>query len=582
MTNRNYGALSTIEEGAGSTGALTAASMETDSPIEYEQLPPATLKKKPMFLMLLIAALFLVIGLDVHRRQGKRPDILSVGSRAGGMFHVATSDYEEPLTLRKYFEGQPVDHFDPSIDDAAATWSHPYFTSETYFAGPGHPIFVILGGEGPIHGILYPYVSKRMAKEFGAYVLQTEHRFYGASQPVGDNPTTEQLLQLFTPEQAIADYIRIIQALQEQLGCSPLRASKQYCPIVTIGASYPGFLSAIMRMRYDDVVDIGWAASAPMILNAHEAHANTNAYFNKVARVAEVAYPGCIDGTYRTLEELHTYVLRGDSVLDVANDLGMCMDTLPEYLQAGSLQDFAIALTQLVVNVNADMNMAYYPPTSDKVFLPKACAIFAQDDGSTAVERYSNFLKMVVTFNDYHEANPSSYQCFDVQTQLADGNNPTIASADWTGSGAGQTGTRWEFQVCKDLVIKTGIGATDVNMFYPPRPWTMEWLTSHCQSRFGPDFMAPEEGRMNDVWNFDDLSGVNKLLFTNGERDGWSVGSYMEIPPSADDATSIAVMNFPNGSHHSELSHEWPREGDTEDILKGRDQIIELLRTWLS
>ena len=103
----------------------------------------------------------------------------------------------QPKTKAMHFHAQLVDHFNPKDD---RTWSHPYFVSSDYFAGPGNPIFVILGGEGPITRILYPFVLKRLAYEFQGFVLQTEHRFYGASQPVGDDPSTLEMIQLFTPE----------------------------------------------------------------------------------------------------------------------------------------------------------------------------------------------------------------------------------------------------------------------------------------------------------------------------------------------------------------------------------------------
>ena len=479
---------------------------------------------------------------------------------------VSATDLE-PLTKPKYHLNQRVDHFDPTDD---RTWSHPYFVSEDYFAGPGSPILVILGGEGPVKKILYPFVSKKLASVFGAYVLQTEHRFYGASQPIGEDPTTMEMMQLFTPEQAIADNIQIIQSLRQDLGCSLSKSSSDYCPVVTIGASYPGFLSAIMRHNFADIIDVGYAASAPMVLNAHHSNANTDAYFNHVSTVAETARPGCARGTWVTLKELHRYLFEAD-IEGITQELGICHDTIPEYMKS-SRSVFAREMSQLVVNINADANMEYYPP-SENTLLVKLCKAFT-DKATTAQQRYASFLLVIKATEDYTEANPIRRDCFDLQTQLPDGPNATISSADWTGVGAGQTGSRWGFQVCKDLVIKTGYADRQHSMFYPPRKWTLEWLTQHCQNRFGTA-LTPEPGRLNKLWNFDNLEGASRILFTNGNNDGWSVGSFTQ---SSSD--SIVVMNFPNGSHHSDLTHQWPRE-DTDDIVQGHAQIVEVLRNWL-
>jgi hypothetical protein len=478
------------------------------------------------------------------------------------------SDLElKPVTKAKYYPMQPVDHFDPNDD---RTWSHPYYVSDDYFEGPGNPIFVILGGEGPIKRILYPFVSKKLAYEFGAYVLQTEHRFYGASQPIGENPTTQELLTLFTPEQAIADYINLIQAVQKELGCSLSRLSPEYCPVVTVGASYPAFLSAIMRQSFAHVIDIAYAASAPMLLNAHHPDTDTNAYYDHVSNVAERAWPGCVKGTRETLKELHRDIINAD-IEEMSRSLGVCSDRIPEYMRS-SPTVFATELTQLVVSVSADANMVYYPPSEDTL-LVKTCKIFTNETASPQ-QRYANFLLALTDTDDYKEALPVGDDCFDLQTQLPDGPNASISSADWSGAGWSRTGTRWEFQVCKDLVIKCGFAGPS-SMFYPPREWTLQWFTDHCQSRFG-SALSPEPGRLNRLWGFDSLKGTSKILFTNGANDGWITGSYTESP-----SDSIVVLNFPNGSHHSDLTHEWPRY-DTQDIVDGHETIVDVLREWLT
>jgi len=43
----------------------------------------------------------------------------------------------------------------------------------------------------------------------------------------------------------------------------------------------------------------------------------------------------------------------------------------------------------------------------------------------------------------------------------------------------------------------------------------------------------------------------------------------------------IVAINFPNGAHHSNLSHGGPSAKDTEDIQHGFDQITNHLSFWL-
>ena len=91
--------------------------------------------------------------------------------------------------------------------------------------------------------------------------FSSEHRFYGESQPAP--PYDTRRLQLLTPQQALEDAVTLIGSVRAARGCSGEGDSPR-CPVVTFGGSYPGWLSAMMRLRYPTVVDMSYAASAPM------------------------------------------------------------------------------------------------------------------------------------------------------------------------------------------------------------------------------------------------------------------------------------------------------------------------------
>ena len=61
------------------------------------------------------------------------------------------------------------------------------------------------------------------------------------------------------------------------------------CPVLTFGGSYPGFLSAMMRIRYPAVVDFAYAASAP--INFYAQHVDEYAYY-------KVGYDGLVGEQY--------------------------------------------------------------------------------------------------------------------------------------------------------------------------------------------------------------------------------------------------------------------------------------------
>jgi Serine carboxypeptidase S28 len=267
-----------------------------------------------------------------------------------------------------------------------------------------------------------------------------------------------------------------------------------------------------------------------------------------------------------------------NNVMEWAKSLGFCLDTVPSYIQSRDV--LAEELLMLVVTSNADFNMDYYPPTND-TDLVKTCRIFA-DTNTPHLDRYRNFLQfkreLLSEQDDDNAPSPSQQQesptCFAWDSELPLGPNATLSTADWSGAGDGTTAQSWEFQICRDLVVQTGWGSK--SMFVPSRQWSLQWLSDHCWSRF---HIRPLPGRMQNLWHFDASSLINRtshILFTNGLQDGWSVSSYQ-----TNLSKTILALNFPNGAHHSDLSHEWPVPGETEDLIKGHESILNIVRQWL-
>lgn len=149
--------------------------------------------------------------------------------------------------MKQYFyNDQLVDHH-----ETHKTFTQRYYQKGDYFGGPGSPIFLIFGGEDPLDNLLYPFVYDHLARKFKAHTFALEHRFFGTSMPV-QNATNAELHQLLTPDQALRDAARFIQHKRRELGCSLHRSSRYYCPAITVGGSYPGFLSGLMRFAHAD------------------------------------------------------------------------------------------------------------------------------------------------------------------------------------------------------------------------------------------------------------------------------------------------------------------------------------------
>ena len=464
----------------------------------------------------------------------------------------------------QYFDTQLVDH---DHDSDGLFWSQRYYSFGDHFRGPGFPIFLVMGGEGniePSTGIFYPFVTDHLAKEFGGFVLEAEHRFYGVSLPLYDfrEQSPDPRIKLLTPRQTLQDSMRLVRYTQAKLGCSFDRKSPNYCPVITVGGSYPGWLSAMARLVFPDIVDMAYAASAPMKFYSQQVRPEE--YYNHISHVAEMTQPGCLAAVQHALQGVQTFVesVPLTDLEAITPRLGFCPDTLPEYMLLSS-DVFLDEVFMMIGYTFANLNMANYPP-SNNTGLYRACSIYMNPE-SDPIEITRSFLTTFLPL--------SPLDCINVRSQLPSGVHATISGGDWSGVGDGTSGESWDFQTCTLLV--EAIGFSETSMF-PPRSWSLEWMTEHCNRRFG---VTPQPYQLLNEWGWDDLIKANasRILFTNGKKDGWFVGGIQE---SLSD--TLLVVNFENGAHHSDLSGQGPSVADTDDIRAGFVTITGILGTWLN
>ena len=227
----------------------------------------------------------------------------------------------------------------------------------------------------------------------------------------------------------------------------------------------------------------------------------------------------------------------------------------------------------------ATLNMENYPPSTESAptLLKQTCdMIQARNHVGRPWDALAGVLR-----GDTAAAVPSPPPpCIDLHAQLPMGENATISSGDWSGVGVGQNGANWDYQTCTFLVEP--VGTNNVTDMFLPRKWTMEWMTQHCQSRFG---VTPDPTSLNELWGFGRFQSpegapTSHIIFTNGLKDGWSVGSFL-TETDADHAKEIHVLNMPNGAHHSDLAHVPPGPSDTPDVQWVHAQVEKIVGRWL-
>eukprot|EP00534_Pseudo-nitzschia_fraudulenta_P001125 CAMPEP_0201126388 /NCGR_PEP_ID=MMETSP0850-20130426/25909_1 /ASSEMBLY_ACC=CAM_ASM_000622 /TAXON_ID=183588 /ORGANISM="Pseudo-nitzschia fraudulenta, Strain WWA7" /LENGTH=611 /DNA_ID=CAMNT_0047394807 /DNA_START=177 /DNA_END=2012 /DNA_ORIENTATION=- len=542
-----------------------------------------------LILFVLLSMVILRIERTEHEEAWRGFGSSTKTSAAASSLNNDNKAYSETFLLDEAYDETPLYYDDQQVDhlheDDGRTYSQRYYKISRNFGGPGHPILVIMGGEASLDlPMLYPFVHDGLAGDFGAFVLSPEHRFYGESQPVGDTggyPTVQQMMDYLSPDQALEDAIQLIEHVRAELGCDPDKTHPGYCPVLTFGGSYPGFLSAMLRFRYPDLVDGSYASSAP--LDLYSQYVDGDAYFDRVTETADKAAAGCSGAVrsalYSVRDELYEeHNDGGGDVKAAAAAVGFCPATFPDYI--GSIEEFVSESIQfLVPAIFADFNMGYYPPGPDTA-LSRACGIFLED-GVAPFEKIRRFfaLRSEVEYGGGGDDDENAPSCFDVTQEIPAGANAKIRGSDNSGSGGGTEGRIWEFQCCKDLIVRAGYST---NSMFLPRPFSYEWHEEHCRERFPG--IAVEPYRMNDQWGFADLTKTSRIVFANGMNDGWSVASITNATEVSDALgfRELVVLDFPNGAHHSELkAGPYPNPSDTPDILEGYQKATEILSGWL-
>ena len=156
-----------------------------------------------------------------------------------------------------FYGNQTLDHFACNERRTASVWRQRYFEDLSMWGGAGSPVFLLMGGEGPVYSSPGG-LQRQLAAKHGAALITLEHRFYGASRPHPNMNATN--LRMLSSEQALADAAQFINWWEEQHAGAANGATTW----IVWGGSYSGQLAAWLRLRYPSSVAGAVAFSAPI------------------------------------------------------------------------------------------------------------------------------------------------------------------------------------------------------------------------------------------------------------------------------------------------------------------------------
>ncbi|EFP04208.1 CRE-PCP-1 protein [Caenorhabditis remanei] len=489
-------------------------------------------------------------------------------SRLFQKLHKASNYDAAPSNVETvWYKNMRLDHFtwgDTRTFDMRVMWNNTFYK-------PGGPIFFYTGNEGGLESFVTATgIMFDLAPMYNASIIFAEHRFYGQTQPFGNNSyATLANVGYLTSEQALADYAELLTELKRQPNQFNLTFQKD-TQIISFGGSYGGMLSAWFRQKYPHIVKGAWAGSAPLIY-MHDGGVDPGAFDNITSRT--YVDNGC-----------NRFILANvwNAVLNLSNtDAGRqwlnnnAVFTLDPRTPIRNQTD-GWNLNAYLREAIEYMAMVDYPyPTGFLEPLPAwpvavACG-YMNATGTTFSDQ--QLVTMVANAaNIYYNYNkdPNFKYCIDY----------SVCGDQGTG-GLGGDQLGWPWQECSEIIMAMCARGGSNDVFWSECGANIyDVLKQECVSIFGSMGWTPSN------WNIDavktlygyDLSGSSNLILTQGHLDPWSGGGYKVDQNNA--ARGIYVLEIPGSAHHLDLRQ--PNTCDPNTVTNARFQIIQILNCWVN
>lgn len=456
---------------------------------------------------------------------------------------------------------------------------------------PGGPVLFYTGNEGDIQsfwantGIIFEW-----AQDVHAAVVFAEHRYYGQSTPFGSNSFSGTNLAYLSIEEALADYAQVIKTLPTIL---PQLAN---APVVAIGGSYGGVLSAWLRLKYPWAVVGAISASAP-ILYLNNGQLDTT-FFEIATHDYTMNSPQCSANIRSGFTQFMSLYQEQDYAT-IAQKLRLCQQpTSPQELQHILLWLINSFLTL------AQFNYPY--PTNFDAALPGypvnfACSAALNVSGAVNPEYTTDALELMGqaagilnngTWNNGQGT--GTLTCFDPFAEF-------IQCADQTGCGLGPDATAWDIQVCSEFSYFPI--TTNITDMFPPTKWTPSDLNTYCQQKYD---IEPKISWSSIEWGREAiLQDATNIVFSNGQFDPFSGGGFTPSSLAKHSAfahielnkvntlsakhngldiyqvngnPSIMLLYIQNGAHHLDLRAT--NRLDPPSVTTARDTELRAIATW--
>lgn len=456
--------------------------------------------------------------------------------------HRSPSKYHYNTT----FITVPLDHFSYTTNK---TFELRYLINASYVADKYSPILFYTGNEGDIElfaansGFIW-----EIAPTLGAMIVFAEHRYYGKSLPFGNKSfDTPEHYGYLTSEQALADYSVLLTKLNPQ---PPARSQDRNRPVIALGGSYGGMLSAWFRMKYPHIVTGAIAASAPILQFGDLTPCGV--FSQIVSSVFRTAYKfECANNIKQSWDVLKKLAETPEGRSFLNTKFNFCPNSnmsKPEDINT---------FTDYLTDVYGNLAMVNYPYSTD--FLAHLPAYPVRQFCFPISEKITNDTILIEAL----QIALSVYSNYTGKTKCLD-----IASAYSSDMGDSQ----WNFQTCTEMVMPmcSNLDKERFDMF-PKVEWNFKNFSDDCFRRYG---VRPNENAAIRNYGGNNLEAVSNIVFSNGLLDPWSGGGVLRSPNE-----KVKIVLIPEGAHHLDLRAA--NEDDPLSVISARKTELDTIKMWI-
>ncbi|OAD54503.1 Lysosomal Pro-X carboxypeptidase, partial [Eufriesea mexicana] len=429
----------------------------------------------------------------------------------------------------------PVDHFSFSVLD---TFKLRYLINNTWQKTDKAPIFFYTGNEGNIEtfaqnvGFMW-----EIAPEFGALLIFAEHRYYGESMPYSNNSNVNlSHLGYLTSEQALADYVDLIQYLRSKPGY-------ENSPVIVFGGSYGGMLSAWIRMKYPHIVQGAIASSAPIL--QFSGVTDCENFVRIVTSDFQKAHKNCPKLIRKSWNTIINITSSDKGKMWLSDNWKLCQPLKNE--------SDVKQLISYLEDIYTNLAMVNYPYKANflaplPAYPVNAVCKHLTNESLIDTELLTAINKAINIFTNY----TSQTKCLNLNDST-----PQLDAIEWP------------YQACTEMVMP--ICSDGVNDMFEPHSWNMDEYSKDCMKQFS---VKPQPNIVCKRYGCKDLSTATNIVFSNGLMDPWSSGGVLRNLSSS----AIAII-IPESAHHLDLRSSNPN--DPYSVIVTRKYHRFFIKKWI-